>query len=181
MKRTGAVLLLGVASTLWAALPLGGTGTPGVLLVVVALACLLAGLLRLIAQVTVANEQSPFASACSTLLDAGGGALRRGGWESLAAVALVALEALHHSRPWHTGLLVLLVVCYLWAVHATEPPAPVSQLRSEARLLAVSLPLAALAIGVAMLPAAGPGPTSGWLEIVASLAAITAGALALPI
>jgi hypothetical protein len=53
-------------------------------------------------------------------------------------------------------------------------------LRKEARGLIVGLPLIAIATGVAMVPRAGPGTTSGWLEIVAALAAIAAGALALP-
>jgi hypothetical protein len=93
---------------------------------------------------------------------------------------VVVLEALHHSRPWHTGLLAVVVACYLFAVREAESPAPVNVLRKEARGLIVVLPLIAIATGVAMVPRAGPGTTSGWLEIVAALAAIAAGALALP-
>ena len=41
--------------------------------------------------------------------------------------------------------------------------------------------LVAVATGVAMATGTGSGATSGWLEIIAALAAITAGALAVPL
>jgi hypothetical protein len=106
--------------------------------------------------------------------------LQRAGWESVAAVSIVGLEALHHSRPWHTAVLVLLVASYLLAVGG-DRPVPADVRRAEARVLVVSLPLVIVAILVGMLPSAGTGATSGWLEIIAAITAVTAGALALPL
>jgi hypothetical protein len=94
---------------------------------------------------------------------------------------MVVLETLHPSRPWHTGVLALVVVSYLLTVHEAEQPVPAALGRGEFRVLVASLPLMAVATGVAMAPAAGAGATSGWLEIIAALAAIMAGALALPL
>jgi hypothetical protein len=181
VRRIGAAALLGTACTIWSAWPLGGTGTLGVLLVVVAGGCVFVGVLRLLALSAPVTVQPALWSAWSTLLGPGRSRARGAGWESAAVVAVVALEALHHSRPWHTGLLAVVVVCYLFAVREAESPAPVAVLRSEVRGLIVGLPLIAVAAGVAMLPRAASGTTSGWLEVVAALAAIAAGALALPL
>jgi hypothetical protein len=69
----------------------------------------------------------------------------------------------------------------LLAVHHAEGPAGEASLGGEARLLVASLPLVAVATGVAMATGTGGGATSGWLEIIAALAAITAGSLAVPL
>ena len=179
MRRIAVAALLGAASTAWSALPLTGTGAPGVLLVVVAGACVLAGVVRLLAH--PAASRSRFSMAFWALLGTSGPTLRRAGPESVAAVSMVALEALHHSRPWHTGLMALVLVSYLLAVHEAESPVPAALWRQDARLLVVSVPLVVVATGVAMVPTAGSGATSEWLEIIAALAAISAGALALPV
>ena len=47
MRYIGAVALLGAACTVWAAIPLHGTGAPGVVLLLVAAFCVAAGLVRL--------------------------------------------------------------------------------------------------------------------------------------
>ena len=173
--------LLGATCTAWSAFPLGGTGAPGVLLVVLAGACVLTGALRLLTRSTPTAGAAPFSTVWSALVGTGLSLLLRAGWESMAVVAIVALEALHHSRPWHTGLLALVVVCYLMAVHQAESPVPAALSRGKARVLLVVLPLVAVTTGVAMVPAAGSGTASGWLEIIAALAAVTAAALALPL
>jgi len=46
-------------------------------------------------------------------------------------------------------------------------------------LLAAGLGLAALSVGAAALPASGPG--SGWLAVIAAVAALLAAGLALPV
>ena len=181
MRRIAVTALLGAACTVWSALPLRGTGAPGGLLVVVAGVCVVGGALRLLARGALVTGLPPFLTTWSAVLGAGRSMLQWTGWESLAVVSVVALETLHRSRPWHTGLLALVVVCYLLAVYQSEPPVPAALVRGEARVLVVSLPLIAVATGVAMVPTAGSGATSGWLEIIAALAAITAGALALPL
>jgi hypothetical protein len=107
--------------------------------------------------------------------------LTRTGWESGAVVATVLLEALHRSRPWHTGLLAVAVLCYLLAVQRAESVSPLGLLRQQSRALVVSVALITATTGVAMAPSAGTGTLSAWLEIVAALAAVTAGGLALPL
>jgi len=149
--------------------------------VIVAGVCVLGGVLRLLAQVGPVNKPSPFAVAWSTLLGTRRFIAGQAGWESAAVISMVVLETLHHSRPWHTAVLVLVVVSYLLAVHQAEQPVPVVLWRGEVKVLVVSLPLVAVATGVAMAPAAGAGNTSGGLEVIAALAAVTAGALALPL
>jgi hypothetical protein len=181
VKRASAVVLLGAASTLWAALPFAGAGPLDGVLTVVALAAVLAGAACLFAPSAIASEPTPFLAGHRALLDTGVARFQRAGWGSVAAVATVALEALHHSRPLHTGLLVVLVMTYLWALQAAGSRAPASEVRADAKVLALSLPLVALTTGVATLPAAGAGSTSGWLSVIASLAAIAAGALMLPL
>ena len=41
-------------------------------------------------------------------------------WAEFLLVALLALEALHRARPWHTGVLGLALLGYLLAVHLAE-------------------------------------------------------------
>ena len=175
------VVLLGTGCLAWSAIPLSGTGAPGVLALVVAATCVYAGVLRLLRQGTGGGEPAFVPSAWATWLDQAGSVLLRTGWESGAVVAMVVLEALHRSRPWHTGLLAVAVVGYLLAVHRAESALPSGSLRRQSRALVVSVALVAVTTGVAMVPSAGTGTLSAWLEIVAALAAVTAGGLALPL
>jgi hypothetical protein len=48
-------------------------------------------------------------------------------------------------------------------------------------VLAAGLGLLVLCCGAALLPAAGTGPASGLLRVFAAVAAVAAGALALPV
>ncbi len=179
MRYIGAVALLGAACTVWAAIPLRGTGAPGVVLLLVAAFCVAAGLLRLGRKDTGQQERYLLPGALMSLANSANDLLLRAGWETGAAVAVVVLEAVHPSRPWHTGFLAVLVTCYLLAVHQAESAIPAAVLRGQARVLLTSLALVVVATAVAMVPASAA--QSGWLEILAALAAMTAGALALPI
>ncbi len=181
MRRVAATALLGATSTIWAALPLEGTGTAGWVLAVVAGGCVLAGVLRLLALGPSTTEGASRWAVWPRLLGTARSRRQWAGPESVAVIAVVALETLHQSRPWHTGSLALFVICYLLAVHHAEGPAREASLSGEARLLVASLPLVAAATGVAMATGTGGGATSRWLEIIAALAAITAGALAVPL
>ncbi len=179
MRYIGAVALLGAACTVWAAIPLHGTGAPGVVLLLVAAFCVAAGLLRLGRKDTGQQERYLLPGALMSLANSANDLLLRAGWETGAAVAVVVLEAVHPSRPWHTGFLAVLVTCYLLAVHQAESAIPAAVFRGQARVLLTSLALVVVATAVAMVPASAA--QSGWLEILAALAAMTAGALALPI
>jgi hypothetical protein len=179
MRYIIAVALLGAICVIWAAVPLGGTGTPGVLLLVVAAICICAGLLRLVRKDTDKHERYVFPGVLGGLANSANDVLLRTGWETGAAVSVVVLEALHPSRPWHTGLLAIAVVCYLLAVHQAESAIPATVFRGQGRVLLASMTLVVVATAVAMIPASST--QSGWLEILAALAAMTAGGLALPI
>lgn len=175
------VALLGTACVAWSAIPLRGTGAPGVLALLVAATCVYAGVARLLCKGTGAGEPTFVPSTWARLSGQVNFVLARTGWESGAVVATVVLEALHRSRPWHTGLLAVAVLGYLLAVHRAESSSPSRILRRQSRALAVSVALVAVTTGVAMAPSAGTGTLSAWLEIVAALAAVAAGGLALPI
>jgi hypothetical protein len=181
VKSIVAVALLGTTCTLWSAIPLDGTGAPGVLLVVVAAICVFAGVLRLVRKDAVRGKPSLFPGVLVSLADGADALLLRLGWETGAALAVVVLETLHHSRPWHTGLLGVAVVCYLLAVNQAEAAVPAGVFRGQAKMLVTSLGLLAMVTGVAMVPSARTGALSGWLEVVAALAAMAAGGLALPV
>jgi hypothetical protein len=181
LRLIAVVALLGTACLAWSAIPLTGTGAPGVLALLVAATCVYAGVLRLMRKGTGGGEPAFVPSTWARLLDQANFVLVRTGWESGAAVAMVVLEALHRSRPWHTGLLAVAVLGYLLAVHRAESAFPLGTLRRQSRALVVSVALVAVTTGVAMVPSPGTGTLSGWLEIVAALAAVTAGGLALPL
>ena len=74
-------------------------------------------------------------------------------------MAVLVLETLHKSRPWHTAVLAVALTGYLLAVHLAETQASVSILRAQLPLLGAGVGLTALAVGAAALPglAAGPG------------------------
>lgn len=181
MRRILVVALLGAACTVWSAVPLGGTGGWGVLLLVVASSCVVAGVFRLLLKDIAPPRGRLPMGLWAGLVDSTNAVLQGAAWEIGAALAVVVLEAVHGSRPWHTGLLAVLVVCYLLAVHQAESPVPVNLFRHHAKLLVISLFLVAVATGMAMVPSARSGALSGWLEVTAGLAAMTAGALALPL
>jgi hypothetical protein len=67
------------------------------------------------------------------------------------------------------------------AVHQAESAVPINLFRSQAKPLALSLFLVAALTGMAVVPSARTGALSGWLEVMAGVAAMTAGALALPL
>jgi hypothetical protein len=93
---------------------------------------------------------------------------------------VLVLEALHRSPPWHTGLLGAALLAYLFATHLAETQARPSVLRPQAPLIAAGLGLLALAVGAATLPA-GTGSTADLIAVLAALAAVVVGGLALPL
>lgn len=180
MKRVLPVPLAGAAATAWAAVPTGRAGGWGMFLLVVACLAVAAGTAR------VAFLSRPRAPGLLLpgVLDRLGewlSTLVRGlEWEVVASVSLVVLEVLHPSRPWHTGVLGLLVTIYLLAVRRAEAVVAQGALRSQARLAGAGLALLALVAGLALLPTGGGGTVSACLEVVGALAAVAAAAMALP-
>jgi hypothetical protein len=101
-------------------------------------------------------------------------------WAEGMIVAVLALEALHHSRPCHTAVLGAALVTFLLAVHCGESGGPARALRPALPLLAAGAGLLVLAAGAAALPPLGTGPGSVLLRALAAIAAVIAGGLALP-
>ena len=95
-------------------------------------------------------------------------------WAEGTVIAVLALEALHPSRPWHTGLLGVALLAFLFAVHLAESDARPAVLRPQLPVLAAGLGLLVLGCGAALLPAAGMSAASGWLRVFAVVAAIVA-------
>jgi hypothetical protein len=174
-----AAALLGAGCVVWAAAPPAHGGWAGLALVL-AIAGVAAGALRLALAGVPAPEDTFLlpvpVRAWLRLLEM----LRRVPWEEGAVVALVWLEVLHRSRPWHTAVLGAALLAYLLATHLAESDASPGALRPQARVLAVGAGLLALGAGAGMLPATGPGPGSALLRLVAAGALIAAAALVLP-
>jgi hypothetical protein len=174
-----AAALLGAGCVVWAAAPLVHQGWANLALVL-AIAGVAAGALRLILA-GVPQPEDTFllpvpVRAWLRFLEA----LRRVPWEEGAVIALVWLEVLHRSRPWHTAFLGAALIAYLLATHLAESDASPGVLRPQVRVLAVGAGLLALGAGAGMLSATGPGAGSALLRLVAAGALIAAAALVLP-
>ena len=171
--------LLGAGCVVWATAPLVHHGLANLALIL-AIGGVAGGALRLIlAGVPVPEDSfllpSPLRAWLGFLQT-----LRRVPWEEGAVLAIVWLEVLHKSRPWHTAVLGAALIAYLLATHLAESGASPAVLRPQVRVLAVGAGLLALGAGAGMLPATGPGAGSALLRLVAAGALIVAAALVLP-
>ena len=170
--------LLAAVCVAWSAIPLT-PGNFGIAMLAAAIACAVLSAARLALGASPAGYVAlldPVVRAARSLADLA----RVSPWAEGMVVAVLVLEALHRSRPWHTGLLGLALLAYLFATHLAETRARPSVLRPQAPLMAAGLGLLALAVGAAILPA-GTGSTAGLIAVLAALAAIVVGALALPL
>jgi hypothetical protein len=171
--------LLGAGCVVWAAVPQVHKGLANLALIL-AICGVAGGALRLVLAGVPVPEDSFLLPAplraWLSLLET----LRRVPWEDGAVVALVWLEVLHPSRPWHTAVLGAALIAYLLATHLAESDASPGVLRPQVRVLAVGAGLLALGAGAGMLPAAGPGAGAALLRLVAAVALIAAAALVLP-
>jgi hypothetical protein len=155
--------------------PLGGTGGIGGALLAAAAACTALSTVRLLITAPFHHDGtfSPVARAGRLLAS-----LTRGvSWAEGVVVAVLVLEALHPSRPWHTGVLGAALLAYLLAVHLGESRAALTVLRPQVPLLAAGLGLLVLAAGAAILPAA-TGSAADLMAALAVLAAVIVGWLA---
>jgi hypothetical protein len=172
--------LLAAACVAWSASPLDGGGTGSPLALIVGIGCAALAVTRL-----AAAGRVPAAGVFETRVDRTWRllleVLQAGPWTGGLVIAALALEALHPSRPWHTGLLAVALIAFLFAVHLAESGARPAALRPLLPVLAAGLGLIVLCCGAALLPAAGTGAASGWLRVFAAVAAVVAGALALPV
>jgi hypothetical protein len=178
-RSTAAAALLAAACIAWSASPVSGGGTGTRPALIAGIGCAALTLARL-----AAGDWAPPPDVFENVLVRTGRSLlellRTVPWAEGAVIAVLALEALHHSRPWHTGLLGGALIAFLFAVHLAESGARPGVLRPQLPVLAAGLGLLVLGCGAALLPAAGMSAASGWLRVFAAVGAIVVAALALP-
>jgi hypothetical protein len=173
-----AALLAGVA-IVWAAYPLhaGRAGTKITLITAIVSGALsICQLLFALIPRSSDDFAGPAERTASGLLSI----IRAAPWPEVMLVALLVLETLHPARPWHTGLLGVALLGYLFAVHLTETRARPGVLRAQMSVLAAGIGLAALAIGAAALPALTAGASATTIRVIAVCAAVIAAALVIP-
>jgi hypothetical protein len=178
-RTAAAAGLLAAACVAWSAIPLRGTGAAGAVILAAAIACAVLGAVRLGLGTESAFPPAflnPLARAARTVAEV----TRALPWAEGMVVAVLVLEALHRSPPWHTGVLGAALVAYLSAVHLAESRAGPAALRPQLPLIAAGLGLLALCVGAAMLPAA-TGSAADLMAVLAALAAVAVGGLALPV
>jgi hypothetical protein len=174
-----AAVLLGAGCMAWAAAPTVHRGDAALALTL-AIAGVAAGGLRLALTGVPVPEDSFLLPAALRAWLRFLQVLRLVPWEEGALLAVLWLEVLHASRPWHTAVLGAALIAYLLVTHLAESDAPARTLWPQARVLAVGAVLLALGAGAGMLPAAGPGAGSALLRLVAAGALIVAAGLVLP-
>jgi hypothetical protein len=102
-------------------------------------------------------------------------------WAEAMTVAVLVLEVLHRSRPWHTAVLGAAIVGFLVAAHLAESRADYSVLRRQLPLLGLGLGLSALAVGVTALPSLPTGGISSVVRIIAATVGVVAVGLGVPV
>jgi hypothetical protein len=187
-----AVTLLAAATTIWAALPMTGVGVAGRLALIAAVCSAVFATLRLAAVSVAGLRRQPGVTAgwsAGIFYDSLAERLRQQvtsflvnlPWPQVLIVAVLALEALHPRRSWHTAVLGLLVLGYLLALHLAESSARLAELRPQLPLIVAGICLAGLSVAAAALPTGAGSAGSGWLAVIAAIAAVAVAALVLPI
>lgn len=168
-----AVSLLAAGALAWAALPMSGARAGARPLLIAAICCAVIGVARLAAagDAGVAGRSSKEAIYALSAVP----------WPQLLILAVIGLEALHPRRPWHTAVLGVVLLGYLVALHVAESGARLAVFGAQLPLIAAGIALAAISVAATAFPASASGSGSGWLAVVAAVAAIVAAALALPV
>jgi hypothetical protein len=181
-RTTAAAGLLAAVTVAWAAVPMSSAAAGARPALIVAICCAFLGAAQLAARHHHHHQNSqhvfdpPVVRYWRQLM----AIVRAAPWAEGTIVATLALEALHHSRPWHAGLLGAALLAFLLATHLAETDAGAGCLRPQLPLLAAGLGLLVLAVGAAALPV-GTSPASAWLRVLAVIAALIAGGLAVPV
>jgi hypothetical protein len=185
-----AVSLLAAGSLAWAALPVAGARAGAKPTLIAAICCAVLGLVRLGAAGSRARTTTDarglpadrqFLSTPEQVWQQATYALFVVPWPQLLIVAVLGLEALHPSRPWHTAVLGVVLLGYLVALQVAESGARLAVFGVQVPLIAAGVALAALSVAAAALPTSSSGSDSGWLAVLAAVAAIVAAAMALPV
>jgi hypothetical protein len=160
LTTIAAAILLAAAAIGWAAFPLhGGRGGTRVALVAAIITAALS--IARLATIDVPPLSAPgLATLSQRLLERLLEALESVPWAEGMVLAVLVLEALHAARAWHTALLGLALLGYLFAVHLAETHAGPAVLRGQLPLIAAGLGLMGLAVGAAALPGLPTGTAS---------------------
>jgi hypothetical protein len=179
-RSAAAAAVLAAACVAWSAIPLADIGGLGDAICVAAIACAALAAVRLIIGSPADQARSLLPAGVRLLLTLAD-AIRVLPWAEGVVVAVLLLESRHPSRPWHTGLLGVALLGYLFATHLAESGARPAVLRPQLPVIAAGIGLLALAVGAAALPRAGTGPAAVWLIALAAIAVIVIGGLSLPV
>jgi len=172
--------MLVIAVILWSAAPISAAGPGARIAVILAIVSGVACLVQLVVATATLAESSGFDSPLERLARGLVTSIRALPWPELLIIAVLALEALHRSRPWHTAVLGVALLGLLLSVHLAETGAAVGVLRRQVPVIAAGIGLTALAVGASALPGLPSGPASSVVRVIAALAAVVACALAVP-
>ena len=172
--------MLAVGQIWWSAAPLSAARWGGRIALIVAIIAATASL----GQVAVAATPSPGyddSTLTGRLAERAVGLVRMLPWPEVMTVAVLILEALHRSRPWHTAVLGATIVGFLMAAHMAESRAASSVLRRQLPLIGLGLGLSALAVGAAALPSLPTGEVSSVARIISAVVGVVALGLGVPV
>jgi hypothetical protein len=175
-----AAAALAAAVIWWAAFPVSGGGSGTQLTLVIAIATGTMSVAQLALAGTVIRQPDRFTAADRIALQLAN-LTRMLPWAELMTVAVLMLEVLHKSRPWHTAVLAVALTSYLLAVHLAETDTSAGALRAQLPLLSAGVGLTALSIGAAALPGLPVGPVATLMRIGAVVLAAVAAGLAVPV
>jgi hypothetical protein len=179
-RAIAAVAALAVGSVAWAALPLSGGGAGTRVLLIAAIASGAASMGRLLAGSGREQTEAALGSLIRRTVDYLLTIIRGLPWAETMVVAVLVLEVLHRSRPWHTGLLGVALLGYLLALRQAEVGAGGAALRAQVPLIATGIGLSALAVAIAELRAVPGGDLSPVIRAIAATAAVVAVGVAIP-
>ncbi|HEV2371487.1 MAG TPA: hypothetical protein VGS19_04885 [Streptosporangiaceae bacterium] len=172
-----AAALLALVAIAWAAVPLRSSGVPAFAASVLFAA---AELPRLLTIRRRPGEEAPPSRRLARLLRRAARLYLAAPWGEAMTVSVLLLEAAGDAGAWHTAVLGVALLAFLFAVHLTETGDRPGALRMAAPVLAAGLGLLVLAAGATALPLPAAGTGSELLRVVAVFAAVAVGALALP-
>jgi hypothetical protein len=175
------VMVLAAVSVAWAALPLSGGRAGTRFMVIVAVGSGVASVAQLLVGGGGELTETARGSLVKRTIDYVLTIIRGLPWAEVMVVAVMLLEFLHRSAPWHTGLLGVWLLGYLLAVHLAETRTRIGTLRAQLPLIAAGIGLAALAVGIAELPALPGGVLSPAIRVIAATVAVVAGGLGIPL
>lgn len=170
--------LLAALSALWSALPARSGAGPGALLIV-ALVSAACSLIELAVR-GVAAPASVFEPPGDRLTRYALSFLRAVPWAEVLIITAAVLEAIHPARPWHTVVLGVALLGYLFAIHLAERGDGIRLIIDQLPVIAAGIGLAVLAAGAAALPGLPAGPAAAAVRIVAAAGAVFAAAMVIP-